>query len=226
MSQLYSVNLEELSKPVKQLKKTTLKKPRKTPTSPPATEPSEQGKEGKPVPPPPTPEVVPPEETAAPPAKKQKTEKQLAALERAREKRRMAKEEKERVEKEVVEQEAAAAAIQLAKKEALKEKRRLAREQKLAEIEPEEKAKVIASRRSRPVYREENDPPVWFKKYIETVKTEQSKLGAEKKASKTIKEEAQHEANEFWKDEPSRSRVTHEVDKHMDRMYSMIFNKR
>jgi colicin import membrane protein len=229
MTQLYSANLEELAKPIK--KGGRKRKVEETaPASPPPTEVSEVS---EPVPKETPVEIKPePVETPVhePPAKKPKSEKQLAALERARERRRLAKEEKERQEQEEAARQAAIEAAKEAKREAAKEKRRLAREAKLlAEtgLEPiPEKGQVIKNRRSRPVYREDHEPPVWFKKYIETVKTEQAKLGTEKKAQKVIKEEAHQAAQEHWGDQPTRSRVTHEVDNHMNRMYSMIFGKR
>ena len=212
MTQLYSANLEDLAKPIK--KGGRKRKVEEVPASPPPTEPSEPA------------EVesennfsAPPVEEVSPP-KKQKSEKQLAALERARERRRLAEE---------AARQAALEAAKEAKREVAKEKRRLAREAKLLDqgLEPvPEKGQVIKNTRSRPVYREEHEPPVWFKKYIETVKTEQSKLGPEKKAQKVIKEEAQQEAQVHWGDQPTRNRVTHEVDNHMNRMYSMIFGKR
>jgi hypothetical protein len=119
-----------------------------------------------------------------------------------------------------------------AKLAAAREKRRLAKETKLREqgidpaTLPPQKGQVVKTSRSRPVYENDNDPPAWFKKYVESVKTEQSKLNQDKKAQKVIKEEAQQEAKVHWEDEPTRNRVTHEVDNHMTRMYSMIFGQR
>ena len=220
-TQLYAADLEELAKPVKGGRK-------RKQIDPPATPPPTEGSE--------TTETVPAQETPAAtvpvptePVNNQKSEKQIAALERAREKRRLQKEEQERLRQEEAAREAALAEAKRLKLEAAKEKRRLAREQKLLNegLEPiPEKGQVIKNRRSRPVYREDHEPPQWFKKYIETVKTEQSKLKEEKKPQKAIREEAQQEAQVHWGDEPTRSKITHEVDNHMNRMYSMIFNRR
>lgn len=226
MTQLYSANLQDLAKPIK--KGGRKRKAEETPASPPPTESSEVAEQNENEPPvPATPAPSP--TTAEPATKKPKTEKQLAALERARERRRLQKEEQERQRQEEAARQAALEEAKRIKQEAAKEKRRLAREAKLMEqgLEPiPEKGQVVKTRRSRPVYREDHEPPQWFKKYIETVKTEQSKLGAEKKAQKVIKEEAHQEAQVHWGDQPTRSRVTHEVDNHMNRMYSMIFNRR
>lgn len=223
MTQLYSADLTALSKPVKRKRK------EEKPATPPPTEPSEKEASpsiGEPEPEPTVQTQVTPDE---PVAKKPKSEKQLAALERAREKRRVAKEEKERLAREEEQRQAALEAAREAKKEAQREKRRAAREAKLLEqgIEPTpQKGQVVKVNRSRPVYKEESEPPAWFKKYVEGVKKEKSKMTDDRKPQKEIREEAQQEAQVRWDDESTRHRVNHEVDNHMNRMYSMIFGKR
>jgi len=232
MTQLYSADLSALSKPVKKQRK---RKAETLEPSPPPTEPSvksDHGEEKETLPvPPPTPVAVEPVQSEQPEAKpkKPKTEKQLAALERAREKRRLVKEEQERQRQEEEAHQAALEAAKELKREQQREKRRVAREAKMKELGLDiipKKGQVVKVSRSRAPYKEDHEPPAWFKKYIESVKTEQSKLSSEKKAQKVIREEAQQEAQVHWEDEPTRQRVTHEVDSHMNRMYSMIFNRR
>lgn len=224
MVQLYSADLNDVAQPVK--KQTRKRKMKDEPQSPPPTEAS------TPSEPETKPEPVEPSKVEEPPKKKEKSEKQLAALERAREKRRLQKEEQEREKEEKLRAELAAQAAKDAKLAAAREKRRLNKEAKLREqgIDPStlppQKGQVVKVNRSRPAYENDNEPPAWFKKYVESVKTEQSKLAQEKKAHKVIKEEAQQEAKTHWEDQPTRSRVTHEVDNHMNRMYSMIFGQR
>lgn len=228
MTELYSVDLRELSKPVKPKTERKRKLKEEAPASPPPTEkePSEPEVKEEPV------ETAPPPPTEEKPSKKPKTEKQLAALERAREKRRLAKEEAEKVKAEEERKAFEAAVAKEAKLAAQREKRRLARQAKLneqGEVAPEpvpQKGQVVKVRRSRMPPSDESEPPAWFKKYVESVKTEKSKLAEEKKPQKQIKEEAQQEAKVHWENGPTRSRVTHEVDNHMNRMYSMIFGQR
>lgn len=76
--------------------------------------------------------------------------------------------------------------------------------------------------------RNKRDPeqaPVWFEKYVEGVKKEQSLIKNEKVPAKKAKEEAQEVASKSWKHGLTRNRVQNEVDGHMTRMYSMIFSK-
>lgn len=226
MTQLYSADLKELSKPVKLKTERKRKLKEEAPASPPPTEEAMSEHNDLPK------EEVKHEEPPAPVTKKPKSEKQLAALERAREKRRLAKEEQERAKAEEERARFEAAVAKEAKLAAQREKRRLAKQNKLNEQgqvapeEPPQKGQVVKVRRSRLTAAEEGEPPAWFKKYVESVKTEKAKLAEEKKTQKLIKEEAKQEAQEHWDNPPTRSRVTHEVDNHMNRMYSMIFGQR
>ena len=223
-TQLYSADLMDVARPIKEKVKRVPKK--KLPDSPPPTEISVEEPVAEP-----SLEVaasVAAESAPEPPKKKQKTEKQLAALERAKETRRLKKEAqvKEAETKKLIEEEKRLA-LQ-AKKEAQREKRRLARLVKKGETQEQldAPALVIKGTRSRGPIKESEDPPAWFKKYVEGVKQEQSKLGNEKKPQRVIKEEATTEAKAHWENGPTRNRVTHEVDNHMQRMYSMIFGNR
>jgi hypothetical protein len=88
MVQLYSADLNEVAKPVKKVVRK--RKLKDAPQSPPPTEESVSEvaiEEQIPV-------AEPVEPISEPPKKKEKTEKQLAALERAREKRRLLKKKK------------------------------------------------------------------------------------------------------------------------------------
>lgn len=138
----------------------------------------------------------------------------------------------------------------LAKKEAQKEKRRLAREAKKQVPTPPESVAVesVATEVSAPKptkkrKRKEmtmdeqvdqavnslasvDEPPAWFKKYVAGVKNEERALAeAPKKPKKEVAKEADEMARQQWGNGLVRDRVNNEVDKHMNRMYQMIFNR-
>jgi hypothetical protein len=73
------------------------------------------------------------------------------------------------------------------------------------------------------VVEEEEAPPNWFHKYIESVKKQQNGVDGIKKSQKTVKEEAKHMAQERWSQPQVRQQVHKQVDDHMDRMYKQIF---
>lgn len=231
-AQLYSADLLQVSKPVK-------RKRVDKPISPPSTEsepsekaddevkpaprkravkketvkPEETVEESKPVEPEPVPEVKP---------KKPRTEKQLAALEKAKEARRLKKEAADKEKAEKAAQAELANKLKAEKKEQAKQRRRelqALKKQELVSSEPLPKPKVT-------VKQNKSDPPQWFKKYVEGVKQEQTKLNGDKKPVKQVRQEAGEEAETKWKDNHTRDRVTHEVDSHMNRMYGMIFGAR
>lgn len=214
MTQLYTADLTDIAKPVKSVNR----KRKETPASPPPTEEGsiKQDDEVKVVE---KPEVK---------VKKPRTEKQLAALERAKEARQRKKEEAEAAKlAEAMAAAEKAKAVQ-EKKERAREKRRQAKLAKegLTQEVSDAPALVIKSSRSRKPFHESEEPPKWFKQYIEGVKNEQTKLSQEKKPMKAIREEAEEEAKVHWENSPTRARVTSEVDNHMNRMYSMIFGRR
>jgi hypothetical protein len=193
--------------------------------------------------------------------KREMTEKQKAALKKAKETRKRKREEeleKRRVEDEAIEnkkKELDAKAEELVKKKAeMAEKRRLKREEKkkaVGNVE-EEKAvevcsasttadesntssvgdaveqaveKVVKKKKVKETVKD-GEPPAWFKKYIEGVKTEEQKVKKDKRPVKVKKAEAQVEAKQLWDDGFTRNRVQQEVDSHMSRMYSQIFGQR
>lgn len=87
---------------------------------------------------------------------------------------------------------------------------------------PVEEPKIKKVRKAR----DPSIPPVWFEKYIEGVKKEEALAKAEKVPAKVVKQEAQQVAQKSWDNGLTRDRVSNEVDNHMTRMYSMIFNRR
>lgn len=86
--------------------------------------------------------------------------------------------------------------------------------------EPESEPKPKRSKK-------ENEPPVWFKKYVEDVQKEKASIGGEvsKKQENIIKTEALKVAKKSWQSGFTRDRVQGEVDNHMNRMYGMIFGR-
>jgi hypothetical protein len=185
--------------------------------------------------------------------KKPRTEKQIAAFEKAKETRARKQEEKRKQE----EQDLLAKQNELEeanrKLEELEEKKRIANEKRKAsreakrkqqEEEPpsvpnspkpvkkkqkkEEEAKsettLVETEEVKKV--DETVPPVWFKKYIEGMAQTQNQLEGTKKAQKVIREEAKTVADEKWAQPSVRQQVTKTVDSHMDKMYAQIFGGR
>jgi len=170
--------------------------------------------------------------TPEPPAKKPPTEKQLAARAKFAENRKKKLEEtaaeKLRLEAEVAEKqkeiEAKEAAI-AEKKKARAEKRKASKEIDTAVEEAlteEPKPKKV----KRVLKRDESVPPVWFEKFVESAKLEESKIAADKKPAKVVKEEAKVAAQAQWSDGYTRDRVNQQVDNHMSKLYGMIFTRK
>jgi len=134
----------------------------------------------------------------------------------------------------------------IAKKEAQKEKRRLARQAKKQTPTPPESVATdvtlkekVSKKRKRPATIEEQvdeevgklevtseEPPAWFKKYVAGVKHEERAMQEPpKKPKKEVAKEADEMAQKQWGNGLVRDRVRNEVDKHMSRMYQMIFNR-
>jgi hypothetical protein len=175
-------------------------------------------------------------------AKKPPTEKQLAARAKFAENRKKKLEEqaaeKLRLEKEVEDKQKSIEAAEAAKEEK-KKKRAEARvaKRKAAEIdvaveeavgdvavEAPKEVKPKKQRVAKPK-RDDSVPPVWFEKFVESAKLEESKIAADKKPVKQVREEAKAVAQTQWADGYTRDRVTDQVDQHMGRLYSMIFKK-
>jgi colicin import membrane protein len=220
---LYAADLESLGKPVKKPK-------------------TKRGVDGEAVlaSPEPVPEKV----------KKPLTEKQLASLEKMKEGRKRKKEEREaeKVANEKLiadkQNEITQKEHELAKKKAEQaEKRKLKREEKRktqeatpsasstdlavdqAVEEALEEPKKKKVKRVKEV-KDDNDPPAWFRKYVEGVSKEKNSITKDKKPVKQIQEEARVVAQESWNDTHTRDRVQNEVDSHMNRMYGMMFGRK
>lgn len=73
---------------------------------------------------------------------------------------------------------------------------------------------------------QENEPPVWFSKYLEGVKQEENLQAHSPKAKRVIKKEAVKESKEQWSQGIVRDRINNEVNSHLHRMYSQIFGRR
>lgn len=78
----------------------------------------------------------------------------------------------------------------------------------------------------RVLKRDESVPPVWFEKFVESAKLEESKIAADKKPAKVVKEEAKVAAQAQWSDGYTRDRVNQQVDNHMSKLYGMIFTRK
>lgn len=229
---LYSANVLDLATPVHAQKKSSGGRKRKSDT---LTEKTNL---------PPKVETESPQVPSEPPTKKALSEKQVAALVKAKEARLKKKEEAEKAllenqEKARREVEAHEQAQRVAeeKKAVLKEKRRLAREAKVLQTPPDTSAdgdsvaeiiEEVAREPTKKKVRLEDDttPPTWFKQYVAGVKKEEAKVGRDKKPQKQIVQEAQEVAKHQWNDGFTRDRVRTEVDNHMSRMYHMMFGGR
>lgn len=226
MVSLYSADISDIAVPVKKEKKIRSKK--NVPQTPPPSENNDtpDGSSNEQVPVPSKP-------------KKQATEKQLAALAKAQETRKRKREEKLAEEaKQLQDQKDQEAKVvkeeeeKQAKKEAAKEKRRLLREAKkatpsLAGTETTtdiiEKAVEEVTKTKR---RKIDSPPSWFKNYVNSVKMEEATQEPVPRPKKEIKKEAHAQAESKWQDGFVRDNVQNETDRHMAKMYSMIFGTR
>jgi len=191
-----------------------------------------------------------------PKGKKPRTEKQLAALEKAKAARAAKKAAAEDEKQKATETEAAATAEaerlaqeKAAKKAAQVEKRRAQRAEKKAQEGTlpiagtgvqETSPPVTASETSEPTLPKpkrqrkvketpattHEDPPKWFMTFVEGVKREQVAQTGEKVKKADIKAQAEEQAKVTWNDGYTRDRIHHEQNKHLDKMYTMMFNNR
>lgn len=173
--------------------------------------------------------------------KKEMSEKQKASLLKAQETRRLKKEaaEKEKVETEALAQKLQEAALKKPRKKVKVEEVKV-EEVEVKEEKPKKQKKVkevmevepvaelpVEKKRKRELKPKSNDPPEWFKKYVEGVQKEKAATGGDvsKKQETIIKNEALKVAQKSWDSGFTRDRVQNEVDSHMNRMYSMIFSR-
>jgi hypothetical protein len=200
---LYAADVMDVAKPVKKLK-VVPPKPEETPTTAPKKRQRKKASPAEPEPQlPPTPPPTP--------QRKRKVKEAVAQpdpvtpAEPPKKKRVMSEKQKE------------------ALAEARKRKKEKVLDTELDKAVEEvtaEPAKPVKERKPRKKYNPE-DPPKWFQKYLEGVKREQD----QKKPVKQIQQEAEVEAKSKWENGMVRDRVRNEVDSHMNRMYSMIFNR-
>jgi hypothetical protein len=192
-------------------------------------------------------------DTPAPKAKKERSEKQLAAFEKAKETRRLKKEtaaKEEAVRLAVLQAEQAEVETKLLalqeKKRLTKEKRRLTREAKKTgndtsvadstetpepvdpvRVEKEDSPEPVPKRQRRArTVKDPSEPPEWFKTFHRNVVSEKEQQVASAKPKQQIRIESDADAQVRWREPLTRTRVTSEVDGHVGRMYDMIFNNR
>lgn len=213
---LYAADLSKLDAPTKKLSKK---------------------KQAEPV------EETPQETPVAEKPKRVLSEKQKEALLKGQETRRL---KKEALQKEKEEHEALEKKLLEAQKKPRKRKVLAIEAPEEIEVATEEVEPVIPKKKRTPKpkpepipepqepiepkpkrAKKENEPPVWFKKYVEDVQKEKASIGGEvsKKQENIIKTEALKVAKKSWQSGFTRDRVQGEVDNHMNRMYGMIFGR-
>lgn len=160
------------------------------------------------------PETNQTQETVKP--KRKLSEKQLENLRNGRAAKMVAKKAAETKEPELKTPD-----VQPPVEKSIKRKRKVKTENEspaVGNVEPIEEPKQKRKR--------SDGPPQWFTKYIEGVEKERAALKEQKVPAKEIKQAAQETASKSWENGLTRDRVQNEIDSHMNRMYSMIFNKR
>lgn len=180
--------------------------------------------------------------------KKPRTEKQIAALEKAKEARKRKREEidakKEEIkekEKEIDEAVEQAVAKKIGKQEAtpsvtseeeapVKKSRKQSNPKKVPqkpEVDAVATAPGSAVERSN-VNEDVHEPPAWFKTFIANTRAEEAKLSKPKKPRKQVRKEAEEMAQHKWQDSHTRDRVQTQADNHMRQMhqlYGQIFRR-
>jgi hypothetical protein len=69
------------------------------------------------------------------------------------------------------------------------------------------------------------EPPNWFLKYIENMKSFQNEASEKKKTKRVVKTEANDYAKQQWQKPEVRQKVTNTVDSHLTKMYRQIFGR-
>lgn len=72
---------------------------------------------------------------------------------------------------------------------------------------------------------DDGEPPKWFMKYVENMKSFQNDVAEKKRTKKVVKDEANDYAKEQWKKPEVRQKVTDSVDSHLTKMYRQIFSR-
>jgi len=111
-------------------------------------------------------------------------------------------------------------------KKTLEKPLEMEKEKELVEAPPVEEKKLKKKPRAPKAPKADDEPPKWFKSYIMGVKEEQARMSATKIPKKQVRFEADQEANEKWCEPVTRERVNRSVDHHMQSLYSMVFPNR
>jgi len=161
--------------------------------------------------------------------KKPRTEKQIAALEKATAARKRKREEadkKEQLEIEAKSEELEEANRKLAE---VTEKKRLASEKRKATLAAK---KASSPKAASPVKQEatvevkkveEETPPPWFKKFIQTGIQQRNQVNDVKQPQKSVRIEAKELADQKWSQPKVRDLVNKNMETHYDKMYNQIF---
>jgi hypothetical protein len=187
--------------------------------------------------------------------KKPRSEKQIAALEKAKEARKRKREEieskKEEIkqkEKEIEEAVDEAVAKKIKKVEKVQEStpsitseeeapvKKSRKQAKPKQVPQKSEVDIVASAPGSPVERSKrpavaedvHEPPAWFKTFIANTKAEEAKLSKPKKPRKQVRQEAEAMAQHKWQDSHTRDRVNTQADNHMRQMhqlYGQIFRR-
>lgn len=176
-----------------------------------------------------------------PKEKKPRSEKQIAAFEKAKEARKKTLESKKSFEKPVEEP---ASPPKTVSEPEVSDEVKIEVEKGQDKVDgneepPKPKEKSQTKKRSAPknevvdqsekiekVVQTEEEAPTWFKSYVIGVKEEQAKASNDKRPKKQVRLEAKEVAQQQWQQPQTRERVQNTVNNHMQKMYSMIFPNR
>jgi hypothetical protein len=180
----------------------------------------------------------------APKEKKPRSEKQIAAFEKAREARKKTLESKKSFEKPV---ETPASPPKTVSEPEVSDEVKVEIEKQVVEVKddgskesPKAEEKRKTKKRAAPKTEEvieksekietgnqtEEEAPTWFKSYVIGVKEEQAKANNDKRPKKQVRIEAKEVAHQKWQQPQTRERVQNTVNNHMQSMYSKVFPNR
>ena len=164
--------------------------------------------------------------------KKPRSEKQIAAFEKAREALKLKKEQKKVPEAPIKDEVKIEVPPETPKEEKIEtpitsETPKVEALEKIeapkevtAPVKKAKKVKVEAQTQT------DENPPLWFKNYVIGVKEEQAKINNSKIPKKQVRIEANDIAQKQWQQPVTRERVQNSVNNHMQKMYSMVFPNR
>jgi hypothetical protein len=110
--------------------------------------------------------------------------------------------------------------------EALSEQAPIKKEKKAKSMTPPPSLDGENKVEKKVTFKDDSQPPTWFKSYIQGIREEEALLSANKISKKATKALANDEANAKWQEPVTRERVNRSVDLHMQKMYSMVFPNR